>query len=111
MIESLLEFNLDARSSSDYGVSYMAYQSRTHVRDWPLPPAPAYPGATGVRHDTEGEPIAWPDGSVFGCLWCLSCWVGLLVLFLPTIVLLPFALSCVAILIELTTDWLRARRL
>lgn len=35
-------------------------------------------GATGVKHDSDtGRPIAWPDGSVFECFWCLSVWVSI----------------------------------
>lgn len=31
---------------------------------------------TGIKHDEEGLPIAWPDGNVFVCVWCLSVWVA-----------------------------------
>lgn len=65
---------------------------------------------TGIRHDTDGEPLGYPIGSVLGCHWCLSFWVSLLCLLLPTILLLPFCVSCVSILIELMTDWLRANK-
>lgn len=66
---------------------------------------------TGIRHDIDGTPVGYPDGNVFGCLWCLSFWVALVAMFLPVLFFVPFALSAIAILIELLTDYLAYRRL
>lgn len=54
----------------------------------------------GVRHDPDGTPVAWPDGSVFECFLCFSVWVGLLSAASPSWLLRPFALSACAILVN-----------
>lgn len=57
-------------------------------------------GKTGIVHDDQGVPIAWPDHNVFRCLWCTSWWVSLGLLALPVVVFVPFAGSAVAIIIN-----------
>ena len=61
-------------------------------------------GATGVIHDADtGRPIAWPDGNVFECFWCLSIWVSIAMLPIAIWawpVVLVLSLSAVAIGIE-----------
>ena len=54
----------------------------------------------GIIHDEQGRPIAYPDNSVLACIWCLSPWVGLALLGLPTLVWVVFAVSALAIIIE-----------
>lgn len=54
----------------------------------------------GVVHDADGSAIAWPSGSVLACVWCLSVWVGMIVLLVPWLVNVVFALSTVACLIQ-----------
>lgn len=55
---------------------------------------------TGIAHDDTGQPIAWPDGNVLSCVWCLSPWVAAGLLLAPITVMVVFAVSTVAILIE-----------
>lgn len=59
---------------------------------------------TGVRHKDD-EPIAYPDGNVFECFWCLSIWVSIiltLVAFSPVWwILAPLAASAAAIKVQL----------
>lgn len=58
---------------------------------------------TGVKH-RDDVPIAYPDGNVFECFWCLSIWMALPVTLLMLSpwwpVLIPFALSAVAIQVQ-----------
>jgi len=63
----------------------------------------------GITHDDNGEKIA-SNGSFFAdlldCMWCLSVWIGgavaVSLYFYPVLVylLLPFALSAGAVLVE-----------
>lgn len=42
----------------------------------------------GIQHNEDGDPIAIPDsmpGAVFGCTWCMSVWVAMVV----TVVMVP----------------------
>ena len=60
--------------------------------------------ATGVIHDEDGHPKAYPDGNVFECFWCLSVWISiLLVPFIVWVwpVVLVLAISAAAIWIQL----------
>lgn len=57
-------------------------------------------GMFGVRHDSDGYPTIYPDGSVFICFLCFSVWVGAVLAVLPKWVATPFALSAVAIWAE-----------
>lgn len=58
-----------------------------------------------IREDDEGRFI-YPDtffGKLWSCFWCLSVWVSLgvtIVILVFPWVLLPFAISAVAIIIE-----------
>ena len=64
----------------------------------------------GVEHDRDGEPVSWPAtevGTLLGCHWCSSVWVGLglagLYLLAPGLALvlsLPLALSAAVILVQ-----------
>lgn len=54
----------------------------------------------GVRHEEDGTPYAYPDGSVFACFLCFSVWTGLVSHSLPASWLRPFALSALAIWAE-----------
>jgi len=54
----------------------------------------------GVKHDEYDTPVAWPDGSVFECLWCFSLWVALLLAIVPWWFSTPFALSAVAVVVH-----------
>lgn len=51
----------------------------------------------GVRHDPDGTPVGYPDGSVFECFLCFSVWTGLVSSLLPASWLRPLALSAFAI--------------
>lgn len=51
----------------------------------------------GVRHDPDGTPVGYPDGSVFECFLCFSVWTGLVSSSLPVSWLRPLALSALAI--------------
>ena len=64
-----------------------------------------------VEHDeSTGYPIQWPDrlaANLFVCVWCLSIWVGLLLVIIyqvdPVVmrlVVAPFAISAGAIIVE-----------
>lgn len=59
---------------------------------------------TGVQHH-EDLPIAYPDGNVFECFWCLSIWVSLVLSVVAFTVawplLVPLAASAVAIKVQL----------
>lgn len=55
---------------------------------------------TGIRHDDEGYPIAVPDGNVLGCVWCTSVWTALVLVWMPAPVLLVFAASAIAIIVN-----------
>lgn len=64
---------------------------------------------TGIAHDDFGEKVAVPNSffaELLDCVWCISVWLGFVVTvvlyFYPVLVwvLLPFALSAGAILIE-----------
>jgi hypothetical protein len=64
----------------------------------------------GIQHDDAGMVTATPEtllGGIFGCLWCLSVYVGLIAAlcayFWPSVTFwlaLPLALSGGAILVE-----------
>lgn len=70
--------------------------------------------AAGVEHDDAGGPIAWPDttlGGLFACVWCMSVWIGLLLLgvwtwggFVGGFYCVGLALSALAILIDTTQE-------
>lgn len=60
----------------------------------------------GVRHDEDGAPMAYPDGSVFSCFLCFSVWVGLVAGALPRWATEALALSALAIWAE---KWYGAR--
>lgn len=53
--------------------------------------------AFGVKHTEDGEPVGYPDNSIFMCIYCLSIWIGLAVWLLPLVVSIPFALSALAV--------------
>jgi hypothetical protein len=58
---------------------------------------------TGVRHDSDGTPMAYPDDNVFECFLCLSVWVAALVALLLLVawwLLVPFAFSGLAIMVN-----------
>lgn len=55
---------------------------------------------TGIRHDDTGHVLAVPDGNVLGCIYCTSVWVAMCSLILPVLVLVPFAVSTIAILVN-----------
>lgn len=54
----------------------------------------------GVRHDPDGTPIAYPDGSVFECFLCFSVWTGIVSSSIPLPWAWPFGLSALAIWAE-----------
>jgi hypothetical protein len=60
----------------------------------------------GIVHDDDKCPTGWPDGLIgglFKCFWCLSFWVGIIVLLIWLILpwfILIFAISTGAILIN-----------
>lgn len=54
----------------------------------------------GVVHDDDG-PISYPDNSVFACMYCMSVWVGVVMLALPSVCAMPFALSAFAIFVHM----------
>lgn len=64
----------------------------------------------GIGHDDSGRPDMWPDryfAKLLSCVWCLSVQVAIVatILFaifgnLVIIVLIPFALSSLAIMVE-----------
>lgn len=64
----------------------------------------------GIEHDEDGEPVSWPDsepGRLVGCIRCGSVWTGVCLVGLylawplaATVLALPFALSAVAIAME-----------
>lgn len=54
----------------------------------------------GFVHDDDGNIVAVPEGSVLGCIYCLSVWVGLSLVLLPPNIRRVFAVSAIAILVE-----------
>ena len=62
----------------------------TNVRSW-----------FGVRHNDDGTVLAVSDDNVFSCFWCFSIWAGIWLALLPWWVSAPFALSALAIFIQL----------
>lgn len=54
----------------------------------------------GVRHDQDGHPLAWPEGSLFECFLCFSVWTAIVMVVLPWWVSVPFAASAIAIWAE-----------
>lgn len=69
--------------------------------------------SAGIQHDEGGQPYSWPDtffGSLFGCVWCLSVWMGIFMAIvywarpeLAVAMMFPFALSAGAIVLESLT--------
>jgi hypothetical protein len=59
---------------------------------------------SGVKHDDD-MPIAYPDGNVFACFWCLSIWTSLVLAILSLtpawVLLVPLAASAAAIQIQM----------
>ncbi len=55
---------------------------------------------TGIRHDSEGEPISWGDASPLSCVLCTSIWVALLLLVVPDWIKEVFAVSGIAAWLE-----------
>lgn len=55
---------------------------------------------TGIRYDEAFQVIAWPSWNMLYCVYCTSFWVGLLLWFLPPVVSLVLAVSCVACLVD-----------
>lgn len=55
---------------------------------------------TGIIHDEAGSPIAIPDSSVLGCIYCTSVWVAVLMLAVPFVVVLVLAISTFSIAIH-----------
>ncbi len=68
----------------------------------------------GVEHDEEGEPVSWPDtepGRLLRCPLCGSVWVGAGLVglyawqpYLGVLLALPFALSAIAVGLEVVID-------
>lgn len=56
--------------------------------------------ATGIVHTDDGHVLNYGDWTPLYCVWCTSMWLALILMWLPTIVLLPFAASAVAIIIH-----------
>ena len=62
----------------------------------------------GVRE--ENDIFIYPDnffGDLISCFWCVSVWVGIGILFVMMffpLAVVPFALSAVAIIVELWTN-------
>lgn len=64
----------------------------------------------GIGHDNSGRPDMWPDryfAKLLSCVWCLSVQIAIVVTILfailgnlVIIVLMPFALSALAIALE-----------
>ena len=55
---------------------------------------------TGIVHDEAGRPLAVPDGNVLGCVWCFSVWAAAVLLAVPVIVCMVFAVSAMVIIIH-----------
>lgn len=79
----------------------------THLLMWEVGPFKVIMrlrALTGVRH-RDGEPVAYPDGNVFECFWCLSIWIALIlsvVAFTPAwLVLVPLTASAIAIQVQI----------
>lgn len=56
----------------------------------------------GVKHDANEDrmPYAWPENSIFLCIYCMSIWTGLVFAVLPWWLSIPFAVSGIAILFD-----------
>ncbi len=62
---------------------------------------------TGIKHDEDGYPIAFPPGNVLSCLYCTSVWVALFTLVAPKWLIKVMAMSGLAVI----TDKLLERHL
>lgn len=55
--------------------------------------------AFGAENDPDGWEFT-PARGVLGCIYCLSVWIGLVHVFLPMLVCLPFAFSAGVIFVQ-----------
>lgn len=58
--------------------------------------------AFGVGHNDDDVPAYWPYGSIFACVWCMSVWIGFVVLIIPIPIVAALSLSAIAIAINET---------
>lgn len=56
--------------------------------------------ATGIVHTDDGHVLNYGDWTPLYCVWCTSIWVALAFMLLPILVLVPFAVSTLAIIIH-----------
>ncbi len=54
----------------------------------------------GFEYDLDFNKLSAPDNHVLSCVWCVSVWVGGVLVLLPSWLSVPFALSAVTVLVE-----------
>lgn len=54
----------------------------------------------GFEYDNDGSLVSYPSNHVLRCTWCTSFWVAIVVMFVPTVILWPFAVSASAIVVD-----------
>lgn len=55
---------------------------------------------TGIVHTEDGKVLSWPDWTPLYCVWCTSIYVAVVLMFVPIVILLPLAASCMCIVIQ-----------
>lgn len=55
---------------------------------------------TGITHTDDGRVLSYGDWTPLYCIWCTSMYVSVVLLFVPLIVLMPLAISTLAIVIH-----------
>lgn len=55
---------------------------------------------TGIEHTEDGHVLSYGDWTPLHCVWCTSIWVAIVLIWIPVVVLLPLALSGMAIIIH-----------
>lgn len=55
---------------------------------------------TGIIHTDDDRILSHGDWTPLYCIWCTSLWVAPVLMFVPLIVLMPLAISTLAIIIH-----------
>lgn len=54
----------------------------------------------GFEYDDVGSLISYPSNHVLSCNWCTSFWTAIILLIVPLVLLVPFAVSAGAIVVD-----------